>query len=66
MRKDNNEVYVINGNIEKAISMLKARSGVYGIRGLLKLRESYPGLGGRKKAKQKRALKRIMRKREKR
>ena len=50
-RSDNPEVYVIDGNIEAAIRLLKVRSGVYGTMRVLRLRRDHPGRGERKRAK---------------
>jgi len=63
--KDNPEIFVKDKNLDRAIKSLKLRSGAYGTRVILKLRRENPGRGAWKKAKAKKALKRLMRKMEK-
>ena len=48
---DNPEVKVWDGELNKALKVLKARSGAYGTMRVLRFRRDYPGKGDRRRAK---------------
>ena len=62
--KDNPVAYCYDGDVDRAIKVLRRQVANYGTYGAIRFRRRFPGAGVRRKAKVRRAMKRLERARE--
>ena len=60
-KRDDPLVYCYDGDLDRAIKVLRKKVGNYGTFGALKFRKRYPSAGDRKKAKRYIAARRLVR-----